>query len=264
MPGSKVSLILTTYNSIENLRCTMESIAQQDYPDIEVVIKDGGSTDGTKEAALAYAAPGGFRYPVKVQSCSDHGIYDAMNQGYALSEGGIIAFFNDRFVRRDAVSLMVRAIEESGADGAHADLVYAGLDGRVVRYWHMGQGNIRSGWMPGHPTLYLRRQVYERYGLYRTDFRISSDYEFMVRILKNKAVRLTYVPEIIVSMYYGGTSTGAASGYWRGLREGHEALVSNGVHPALLADLLRTGRLALQFLRAKKGEKELRRLHAVS
>lgn len=250
----KVSLILTTYNSKDFLPRTLSSIDSQDHDDIEVVIKDGGSTDGTLELIEEYASRS--RFEVKHTSCQDTGIYDAMNQGYALTTGDIIVCFNDVFVSGDVVSRMVKTIEEAEACGtghvvgAHADLVYAD-DTHVVRKWKMGpQKSIFTGWMPGHPTLFLKREIYEKYGLYKTDYRISADYEFMIRFLADKKAnnRLAYLPVNIISMFYGGTSTGSGGSYIKSLIEGHRALITNGVHPAFVADIMRTIRVLLQFV----------------
>ena len=164
-----VSLILTTYNSLPNIQRTLESIECQDYPKIEVIIKDGGSTDGTLDVIKSYENKS--KYSVRWVSCPDAGIYDAMNQGYALSTGNIIAFFNDTFARNDAVQKIVDLIEKTtDCVGAHADLIYA-TDEKIIRYWKMGQQkSIYTGWMPGHPTLFLKREIYEKYGLYKIDY----------------------------------------------------------------------------------------------
>lgn len=243
----KVSLILTSYNCRDNIKCTLKSIEKQDYPQIEVVVVDGGSSDGTMEIIKEYAQK--TKFDCKWVSEKDKGIYDAMNKGYKLSHGDIIAFFNDLFLRHDAVSLMVNAITDKKADGAHADLIYAVGD-RVKRYWHMGEGSIRQGWMPGHPTLYLKREIYERFGLYDTDYKCSADYEFMVRILKDNEVRLVYVPHVIIKMFYGGTSNQSLGSYLVSLKEGHRALVNNGVRWALWTDFRRTVKVYMQFIKA--------------
>ena len=242
----KVSLILTTYNSVENLQKTLHSIEMQDYPEIEVNIKDGGSTDGTIEKIKEYKQ--NSKFEVKWMTSPDNGIYDAMNQGYQMSTGEIIVFFNDVFTMPDVVSKMVSLIENSSnCVGAHADLVYAD-DTRVIRYWKMGpQKNLYTGWMPGHPTLFLKREIYEKYGLYKTDYKISADYEFMVRFLKDTRNHLAYLPEVIIRMYYGGTSTSSAGSYIQSLKEGHRALKENGIHYAWFADAMRTLRVILQF-----------------
>lgn len=241
----KVSLIMTTFNSIAHLRTTLESVCEQDYPSIEVVVWDGGSTDGTLDVLQEYE--GRPDMELRWRSGQDSGIYDAMNKGYRMATGDIIAFFNDVYCRKDAVRICVDAMNARRSDGVHADLVYAQGD-RIVRRWKMGEGNLCQGWMPGHPTLFLRRSVYERYGLYRTDYRVAADYEFMVRILKDGNVKLAYVPETIIRMFYGGTSTKGAGGYLTSLKEGHRALVENGVKGAAWIDLQRTIRVLLQFV----------------
>ena len=174
-----VSLILTTYNNIENLITTLESIESQTYSEIEIIIKDGESTDGTLDVIKSYENKS--KYSVRWVSCPDAGIYDAMNQGYALSTGNIIAFFNDTFVRNDAVQKIVDLIEKTvDCVGAHADLVYV-ADEKIIRYWKMGQQkSIYTGWMPGHPTLFLKREIYEKYGLYKTDYKIEGFFEYVV------------------------------------------------------------------------------------
>lgn len=241
-----VSLILTTYNNEENLERTLESIEKQDYPSIEVVIKDGESTDRTISIIKSYEKTS--KYTVKWSAGRDDGIYDAMNQGYLLAAGDIIVFFNDLFQTPTAVSRMVQVIEEHPkCVGAHADLVYA-ADDKVIRYWKMGtQKSLYLGWMPGHPTLFLKREVYEKYGLYNPDYRIAADYEFMIRFLKDKGNRLAYLPETIIRMYYGGTSTSSTGSYLLSLKEGHRALKDNGIKGAFIIDILRTGRVLLQF-----------------
>ena len=243
---SLLSLILTTYNSEENLQTTLDSIEKQDYPNIEIVIKDGGSTDRTLDIIERYA--NASKFAVKYISKLDTGIYDAMNQGIKLSTGNVIGCFNDRFVSNDSVSKMMSLLDDKEVCGVHADLVYA-TENKVVRYWHMGsQKSLLFGWMPGHPTLFLKKEIYNKYGLYKTDYKISADYEFMIRFLKDKENRLAYLPETVISMYYGGTSTNSGSSYIQSLKEGHRALVNNGIHPAFFADVMRTMRVLSQFI----------------
>lgn len=241
-----VSLILTTYNSEENLKRTLQSIEQQDYPEIQIVIKDGGSTDNTSSIIREYEK--NCKYTVKWCSGKDTGIYDAMNQGYKMATGEIIVFFNDLFLNSNVVSKMVQAIEaHPECVGAHADLIYA-TDEKIIRYWRMGeQKSLYLGWMPGHPTLFLKREIYEKYGLYNSEYRIAADYEFMIRFLKDKENKLVYLPETIIRMYYGGTSTAGSGSYLISLKEGHKALKNNGIKCAVLIDVLRTIRVLLQF-----------------
>lgn len=248
----RVSLIMTTYNSRATFQQSLRSALSQDYPDLEIVIKDGGSVDGTLEEIRA-ASSGHDNIVWK--SCPDTGIYDGMNQGIRMCTGDIIAVFNDLFTCTDAVSKLVRPLAGAGNsaagcaadmvpdsaaergdsvyyDGVHSDLAY--MDGdRVIRRWKMGEGKIGDGWLPAHPTLYLRREVYEKYGLYDTSYRTSADYEFMVRILGKGDVKLAYVPEELIHMFYGGTSNGGALGYVRNTEEAYRALRANRMpHPA--------------------------------
>ncbi len=240
-----------TYNCAQQIGKTLQSIERQDYPEIELVVADGGSSDGTLEIIAGFAAKSKYEY--RVVSEKDKGLYNALNKDVARATGDYLLVMNDQLLKRNAVRKLVEAIENEGTDGAHSDLIYA-TDDEVVRYWHMGKGKILSGWMPGHPTLMLKREVYETYGNYKEDYASAADYEFMVRILKNGEVQLSYVPGILVRMYYGGTSTTSMKSYIRSLREGHRALIENGFgfFPACIADILRTVRVCLQFARKTK------------
>lgn len=249
----KVSLILTTYNCEANIERTLHSIVQQDYQNIEIIVIDGLSTDNTLGIIRKYKNESSKKIVCKSER--DAGIYEAMNKGYQLSTGDIIAFFNDRFLDNSAVSKFVKAINQSYKDkaghirqydGVHSDLVYA-TDEKVIRYWHTGQGKICEGWMPGHPSLYLRRSVYEKYGLYNEQYKISADFEFMIRILKNDTIRLNYIPEVLITMYYGGTSTATVSSYSKSILESHRALVDNDIKFAWIVIIRRTIRTLFQF-----------------
>ena len=246
MENPKVSIITTTYNDKENLKKIIAQVKKQDYDNIEYVIVDGGSADGTREVIAEAEAYFGDR--LKWISEKDKGIYDAINKGIRLSTGDILGCCFDQYAGPDVISKMVAIMEKEGTDGVHGDLYYMEGD-KVVRYWHQGQGNIRYGWMPGHPTLYLKKSVYDKYGLYKTDYRISADYEFMIRILKDKKVKLSYLPEVLIYMSHGGTSTNSLGAYLAGMKEGHRALRENGVRFAWFTDLCRTLRVLAQFIK---------------
>ncbi len=245
----KVSLLLTTYNSIKNLPITLASICEQTYKKIEVVIVDGKSTDGTVDMIEQFAGNAGKAdLEVKWISEPDKGLYDAMNKAYGMCTGDIIAVCNDRLCEKGAVAAFVDAIEKAGEEciGAHSDLVYVEGD-KVVRHWHMGDGNIEQGWMPGHPTLFLKREVYEKYGQYDISFRCAADYEFMVRFLKDKENKLAYIPAVLVSMFYGGTSNAGLNNYLVSFKEGYMALKKNGIKHPLMITLKRTWKVLRQF-----------------
>lgn len=248
MENPKVSVITATYNDKENLRRIMKQVSLQDYENIEYIIVDGGSTDGTAEVIREAEVLFGDR--LKWISEPDKGIYDAINKGIRMASGEILGCCFDRYAAPDVLSRMVAVMEKEGTDGVHGDLYY--MDGdRIVRYWHQGQGNIRYGWMPGHPTLYLKKKVYDTYGLYKTDYRISADYEFMIRILKDQKVRLSYLPEVLIYMSHGGTSTNSLGAYLEGMKEGHRALRENGIRFAWFTDLCRTLRVLAQFMKKR-------------
>ena len=241
----KVSVVTTTYNDIENLKRILAEVKKQTYPNIEHIIVDGGSTDGTVDLLkeLEEKEPGRISW----MSEKDNGIYDAINKGIRMATGDIVGCCFDRYADEGVLMRMVEIMEREGTDGVHGDLCY--MDGdRVVRKWHQGQGHIRSGWMPGHPTLYLKKEVYDKFGLYRTDYRISGDYEFMVRILYRKEVTLSYLPEILIYMSHGGTSTNSLGAYVESMMEGHRALVENHVPFAWVTDLCRVVRVLSQFV----------------
>lgn len=244
----KVSIITTTYNDADNLKMIIEQVKRQDYENIEYIVVDGGSTDETLE--IIKQAKQYFGDKMKWISEPDKGIFDAINKGIRLSTGDIIGCCFDKFTKKDVISQMVEIIEKEKTDGVHADLVY--VDGeKVVRKWKQGQGNIRYGWMPGHPTLYLKRQVYEKYGLYKDYYKAAADYEFMIRILKDKEVKLSYIPKVLIKMSHGGTSTNGLKGYLKSLKEGHMALVENNIKFAWFTDICRILRVLGQFAKSR-------------
>lgn len=242
----KVSIITATYNDAENLKKIVHQVAAQDYGDLEYIIVDGASTDETP--AVLEEARQIFGSRVKIVSEPDNGIYSAINKGLLLATGELIGCCFDEYADDHVISRMVEIVEREGTDGVHGDLLY--MDGtRVVRRWHQGQGHLRLGWMPGHPTFYIRHKIYEKYGCYKEDYKVAADYEFMVRCLKDKSVKLSYLPEVLIHMSYGGTSSSSLAAYLLSLREGHRALVENGIRLAWFTDLCRTLRVLMQFRR---------------
>ena len=242
----KVSIITTTYQDADNLSKIIDRVKDQDYPDIEYIIVDGASKDHTLD--VIKEAEQFFGERLRWISEPDRGIYDAINKGLKMATGDIIGLMFDTFTTEHVISQMVDVMLKEGTDGVHGDINYVDGD-RIVRKWRMGQGSIRTGWMPGHPTLYLKREVYETYGFYKEDYRIAADYEFIVRILKDKKVTLSYIPEVLVNMFYGGTSTGGLSNYVDSFRESLRALRENDVHFAFFINILRTFRVLFQFVR---------------
>lgn len=242
----KVSIITANYNEADHLRHTVRNIAELDYKNLEYIIVDGGSKDHFKEVIEEAESLFGDR--LKWVSEPDKGIFDAINKGLKMATGDIIGCCFDEFTCKDALSKMIAVMELEKTDGVHTDINYMNGD-IIVRKWRQKNGNIRFGFMPGHQSLYLKREVYEKYGFYKTDYRIAADYEFMIRFLKDKTVRLSYIPEVLVHMSHGGTSTSSLKAYVDSFKEGHKALKENGIRFALFTDICRTIRVLLQFVK---------------
>lgn len=242
--AQKVTIITTTYNDGEHLEEVARAVYSQDYENIEYIIVNGGDDAKTDEVIEKVRNLFGDR--LKVIKEHDKGIYDAINKGIRAATGDIIGCCFDFYASDNVISRFVDIIEKEGTDGVHADLNYV-KDGRIVRRWHQGTGSIRSGWMPGHPTLYLKRKIYKKFGLYKEDYKVAADYEFMVRILGRKKVRLSYIPEVMINMNYGGTSNNSFGAYMLSLKEGHRALKENDISFACVTDALRIVRVLTQF-----------------
>lgn len=151
----KISIITTTYNDIDNLKAIIQEVQNQDYTNIEHIIVDGGSKDGTIEVLKNYKSLLGDK--LIYISEKDSGIYDALNKGISLASGDIIGCCFDHYTSNHVISEIVNRIEKDSSDGVHGDLVYI-KDDKIVRYWKQGEGSIYKGWMPGHPTLYLKEK----------------------------------------------------------------------------------------------------------
>jgi glycosyltransferase len=207
----KLTIITVTYNSANTIVETLASVAAQSYRDIEHIVVDGGSIDDTRDLIAAH----GSRVS-KMISEPDEGIYDAMNKGLRLATGDLVGFLNgdDTFASADAIERIVCAASEGEPDALFGDLVYIDPSRAkpLVRYWRAGsfsRSKLRLGWMPPHPTLYIRRSMIERIGLFDSQLSIAADYEFMLRLLCSPGVKVAYIPRVLVKMRIGGASNGS-------------------------------------------------------
>lgn len=226
-----ISVVTATYNRAKTVREALESVAAQDYPHVEHVIQDGASTDGTRDIIGRYASDS-----VKVASAPDGGIYDAINKGIARTTGDVIGLMHsdDFFASETVLSDVAAAFADPAIDGVYGDLDYvAEADtSRIIRRWRSGDyapSMLKRGWMPPHPTLYLRRRVFDEWGLYDTSFRIAADYDAMLRYLAKGDIRLSYIPEVLVKMRVGGESNKSLKKILQKSREDYAALQRNGV-----------------------------------
>lgn len=256
----KVSLITVTYNSEKYLANCIESVRCQDYPNIEYIIIDGASTDSTVTIIRESGA-----IVDKWISEKDGGMYDAINKGMKMATGDVIGILNsdDMLATKQTISKIVHCFEENEVDSVFGDLVYVDEEdtSRIYRYW---KGNTYSrnafhfGWMPAHPTFYIRREVVEYLGGYETHFYSAADFEFMTRYLYKHRISSFYIPELIVKMRKGGMSNCGWQRRLRANRRDYLALKQNGVPFPLFGSLIKPLRKLPQFIPFLNSEKQAR------
>ena len=226
----KVSIITASYNNIDTISATIDSVLSQTYPDIEYIIVDGGSTDGTIELIRNYEAG-----VTKWVSEPDGGIYFALNKGIKMASGDIIGFLHADDVLHDyfIIAKIVDIFLKSSCHAVYGDLVYVARNDikNIVRFWKSCTFQpklLKQGWMPPHPTLFLHREVYDKYGHFNTGLRIAADYEIILRIFNQSDFRSEYLPHVFVRMRMGGISNKSISNILRKSQEDYKAMKING------------------------------------
>ena len=219
----KTSIITVCLNSAETIEDTIKSVLSQGYKNIEYIIIDGGSTDGTINIINKYK-----KQITEIVSEADESIYHAMNKGIRLSTGDIIATLNsdDLYADETIVSRMVELIQENGLDAAYGDLAYIASDnsGHVRRFWKAGmykRGAFSHGWVIPHPTFFCRKQVFEKYGYFNEKFQVAADFELLLRFIEKHQIKVGYLPKVIVKMRAGGEANvlrGIIRGNWEIIR----------------------------------------------
>ena len=204
----KFSIITAVLNGSNTIHDTLESILGQSYKNIEHVIIDGGSTDQTLDILKRYE-----NRTTRIISEPDKGIYDALNKGIQLSSGDIIGILNgDDFYAHDQVLNRVADVfENQKVDSCYGDLQYVNRDNtsRIIRQWRSSgykPGKFSYGWMPPHPTFFVKKDIYERFGYFNTNFKIAADYELMLRFLEKFRISTHHIPEVLIKMRVGGVS----------------------------------------------------------
>ena len=245
----KISIITATYNSELTVRDTMISVGRQTHPGIEHLVIDGASTDSTLDIVSK------FPHVSTVVSEPDKGIYDAMNKGVRLATGDVVGILNsdDIYAHNRVLEKVARLFRNPEVQAVYADLQYVREDNlnKVVRHWKSGEyssQNFYYGWMPPHPTFFVRREIYEECGLFDTSFKSAADYELMLRFLVRYNVPATYLPEVIVKMRNGGMSNASFKNRWRANREDRRAWDVNGLTPYFFTIPLKPFRKLSQFL----------------
>ena len=251
----KISIITISYNSIKTISNTIKSVINQKYENIEYLIIDGGSTDGTVQVLNEYS-----KSIFKIVSEKDNGIYDAMSKGINLATGEIVGFLNsdDFYINNNILTRVANIfIKDPLLDACYADLLYTDkLDtSRIVRYWKSKKfipGAFAKGWCPPHPTFFLRRSVFERFGYFDPNYHIAADVELMMRLLEIKNIRVRYVPELWVKMRMGGVTNRNLKNIWNQNQEVLRALRSHRLPTnIILFFLFKIFRRLKEFFRAR-------------
>jgi len=226
-----ISVITAVYNARGTIGETIASVLAQTYRNVEFIIVDGGSSDGTAEILKAQQD----HFDVYISE-PDDGIYDALNKGIKHARGDVIGFLHadDLFADEMVLSKIARAFSDHNCGAVYGDLVYVSKDesDKVIRYWQSGAysaDKLKHGWMPPHPTFYVRRSVYEQHGGFDISFRIAADYDCMLRFLWLAKIECVYIPATLVKMRLGGASNRSVENIIRKSREDYRALHHNRV-----------------------------------
>ena len=229
----KISIITATYNSAKTVEDTIKSVLSQTYKEYEYLIIDGVSKDNTLEIARKYEPY--FEGRMHIYSEKDKGIYDAMNKGFQKATGDVLMLINsdDLFARPDAVELVVKEFEKHpDADGVYANLYYVSQNNtdNIVRVWKTGeQKSMRYGWLPAHPTFYVKRECYEKFGYFNLNYPLAADFELMLRFIDRHGIKLVYLPEYLVNMRLGGATSKNLQNIYRQDVETIKAFNENGL-----------------------------------
>lgn len=246
---TSVSIVVPTLNEPRLVEAVRSLRRQDSAVDLQVIIIDGGSS-GVGRDALEAAAP----HADICVSEPDRGVYDAMNKGFRVAKGDVVGTLsaNDRHADAHVLADVLAAVE-GGADAAYGDLVYEDASGRARRVWRAGAykpWKFNLGWMPPHPTFFVRRKVVERLGGFNLRYRIAADYELMLRYLRREKVRPVYVPRPLVRMSLGGLSNRSLTNVARANKEVRQAWRENALAGGTLAPILKPARKAFQYLRS--------------
>lgn len=253
----KISIITPTLNCQALIRKTLDSIFLQEGIEIEHIVVDGVSTDNTIPILREYQRKCTY---LKVISEKDDGLYDAMNKGILMATGDIVGILNagDFYADREILKEVLRVFKESKADSIYGDLIYIKEDDteNIVRFWKSGQYDKKrfyKGWMPPHPTFFVKKSVYIKYGFFNTNLKISADYELILRFLLKNGVPSVYIPKVLVYMPVGGVSNSSLSNRIRANREDRAAWVLNELKPKFYTTIWKPlSKIKQFFLRSRE------------
>lgn len=230
----KISLITVTYNAGGVLCCAIESALHQTYSNLEYIIVDGASKDNTLDIIRAYEPQ--FQGRMKWISEPDRGLYDAMNKGICMATGDVVGILNsdDFFTSNDVLEKVAECFADNDVDAVYGDIHFVRSDdlNRCVRYYSsriFRRGLMRLGFIPAHPSFYCRRECFEKYGCYKTDYKIAADFDLLLRFIYVHRIRIKYLPVDMVTMRLGGASTSGLKSRMTGMKEHLRSFRENGV-----------------------------------
>ena len=227
-----ISIITVSYNSSKTIRESIESVNNLDYQNLEHVFIDGKSSDNTLEIINEFSTR------KKTVICEkDKGIYDAFNKGVNNTKGDIVGFLHsdDTFAANDILDQVISVFSKyQDVDGVYGDLMYVDKlnTNKVIRYWKskvFNQNLLKKGWMPAHPTLFLKKEIYDKHGSFDLNHKVSADYDFMVRILKDSELNFKYLPQVVTKMKVGGNSNRSLRNIIKKSREDFEIIKKNKI-----------------------------------
>lgn len=250
----KISIITVCYNSESTIKDTINSIASQTYTNIEHIVVDGASKDSTME--IVRASPSVSAYV----SEPDKGIYDAMNKAIAMATGDIVGTLNadDFYADANVLAEIAHTFDDPRVDACYADLVYVYKKdtNKILRYWKsrpFKPGLFKRGWMPAHPTFFVRRHLYDELGCFDLDYRFQSDFELTMRFLEIYRINTVYIPRIIIKMRIGGASNQSISNIIKGNVEAYQACKKNHLSISPIFNILKIFSRVPQFFMRPRG-----------
>ena len=255
----KISITTVVFNNKKHIEGCIESVLNQSYKDIEHVIVDGGSTDGTVERIQSLKVKCEKskvnNRKFKFVSEKDSGIYDAINKGIKNSTGDIIGLLHsdDVFADETAIEKVMNKFVKEETDSVYGDLEYVSADeiNKKIRYWRAGDCSInklKHGWMPPHPAFFVKKDVFSKFGMYSTEYKVAADYEMVLRLLWSERITTAYLPIVITKMRWGGASNRNIPSIMLKSREDYKALRANSVPNPFIAVFLKNVRKLRQFI----------------